>query len=119
MFNKLLYRGYFIFDLVAVMPGLITYENFIVYPCKFARFVRTNRLFNLLNLVFDKCLFTRYNKSKIKDIVDFVSLLIFVLFGTHLLACMWCYLGLRDQYLPEEKRESWAYVNSFDPKNIG
>ena len=57
---------------------------------------RTNKFLTLLHFIFDKCLFVRYNKTKLKDIVDLISLMIFVFFGTHLLACVWCYIGLRD-----------------------
>ena len=89
-----------IFDLCAVIPGLVTVEKFVVYAFKIARFARTDRLFRIMNLLFDKCLFTRYNKTKLKDTVHLVSILLFVLFGTHVLACCWCYLGTIDKGLP-------------------
>lgn len=94
-------------------------SNFKVYPCKIGRFSRTDRLFRLLNFIFDRCLFIRYNKSKIKDTVNLVSLLIFVLFGTHLLACIWCFLGRADLYLPDNERKSWVFAYDFDPNLIG
>lgn len=40
--------------------------------------------------------------------------MLFVLFGTHVLACCWCYLGIIDKDLPLNQRKSWAYVNNFD-----
>lgn len=82
--------------MTAVIPGLVTVENFKVYAFKIARYSRTDRLFRIMHMLFDKCLFTRYNKTKLKDTVHLVSILLFVLLGTHILACMWCYLGLLD-----------------------
>ena len=95
-----IYRGYLIFDVCAVIPGLLSVEKFVVYPFKIARFARTDRLFRIMHLLFDKCLFTRYNKTKLKDTVHLVSILLFVMFGTHVLACCWVYLGIIDKDLP-------------------
>lgn len=67
-----------------------------------------------MHLLFDKCLFTRYNKTKLKDTVHLVSILLFVMLGTHVLACFWCYLGLLDLHLPQEQRKSWAFVYNFN-----
>ena len=50
--------------------------------------------------------------------VDFVGLFVFVGFITHLLACLWCFLGRLDSDLPEDERMSWAYVNDFDATNV-
>jgi hypothetical protein len=97
---NILYSGYLIFDLCAVVPGLVTFERFMVYAFKIARFARTERLFRIMHLLFDKCLFTRYNKTKLKDTVHLVSILLFVMFGTHVLACCWIYLGILDMDLP-------------------
>ena len=64
-------------------------------------------------------LFVTYNKTRLQDIVDFVTLLIFVFFGTHVLACIWCYIGLLDKYKHQGLQESWVYKSDFDLDRIG
>jgi hypothetical protein len=77
------------------------------------RFVHTNRLFKLFNTILVKFLQSRgYNKMKVQDNVDLLSLFIFMVFSTHLLACVWCYLGLMDKYLPPHQRKSWVFHQS-------
>jgi hypothetical protein len=77
------------------------------------RFVHTNRLFKLFNTILVKFLQTRgYNRMKVQDNVDLLSLFLFVVFSTHMLACLWCYLGFLD--LHPYLRESWVYNKEFD-----
>jgi hypothetical protein len=55
-----------------------------------------------------------YKRMNVQDKVDLLSLFIFVIFTTHMLACVWCLLGLSDQDLPPEQRKSWVYKMNSD-----
>jgi hypothetical protein len=93
--------GYFIFDFLSVFPGLIGKSNdsLELYAFKLSRFVHTNRLFRLFGTIMNKFLLSRgYNVMKVRDYVDLVTLFLFVFFSTHILACIWCYLGRLDYY---------------------
>lgn len=104
-FMSLNYRGYFIFDFLSVFPGFIAKgsDGFSLYAFKLTRFVHTNRLFIMFNTILVKLLQARgcskakndvnTNKMKVQDNVDLLSLFVFVIFVTHMLACVWCYLG--------------------------
>jgi hypothetical protein len=102
-----------------VFPGLIgkSQNNFNLYAFKLSRFVHTNRLFKLFGTIMNKFLLSRgYNVMKVRDYVDLVTLFLFVFFATHILACIWCYLGRLDFDLPLEEKYSWVSINEF-PEN--
>ena len=87
------------FDICGSLPGLITFENTsTVHYLKYARFVHWGRIFKQLNLFFDKVVFGVFgvNKQKIKEIMELLTILIFVMVCTHLFACIWLVLGMRD-----------------------
>jgi hypothetical protein len=120
---KFQYSGYFIFDFLSVIPGLIgkKAENLSLYAFRLTRFVHTNRLFKLFGLVMNKFLLSRgYNVMKVRDYVDLVILFLFVFFATHLLACFWCFLGRLDYGLPIEEKFSWINSdnNKFDENDF-
>lgn len=100
---------------MSVFPGFISGQSFTYYPFKLTRFVHTNRLFQLFNAILVKCLQTRgYNRMKVQDNVDLLSLFLFVVFFTHQLACFWCFLGFLDRNMPPYLRNSWVYHKGFD-----
>jgi len=88
-------KGFFIFDLASCMPGLCTLESRRVYYVKLVRLVHWQRFFATLNIIFEKVLVSclGYHRQKIQDIVEFVKLLIFVLYATHNMACIWVFIG--------------------------
>lgn len=51
---------------------------------------------------------------KVKDNVDLLSLFLFSIFSTHILACIWCYLGRMDMHQEFENRKSWVYAINVD-----
>ena len=55
-----------------------------------------NRVFNQLQIVMDKLLLNwfGFNKNKSAEVVSLVKLFIFVILGTHILACMWIKIGI-------------------------
>ena len=75
-----------------------------------------------MDFMLDKILFQSLgvNKTKVQDLVLLGKLLVFVLICTHVLACVWAYLGLHnhpdgswvgDQYTGEDRYP--LYVTSF------
>ena len=109
------FSGYFIFDFLSVLPSLIAKgsDNSKLYAFRLTRFVHANRLFKLFGMVLTKFLFSRgYNKMKVRDYVDLLTLFIFVIFATHILACIWCYFGMRDRFLPIDQKFTWVNLNT-------
>ena len=73
---------------------------------KLARLIHFQRIFLQLNIIFDKCLYSRgYNKQKIAEVTDIVKLIVFIAIFSHVLACMWLKIGFLDP------RESWIRLN--------
>ncbi|CDW90866.1 cation channel family protein [Stylonychia lemnae] len=115
------YIGYFIFDFLSVVPSYISYESKSLYIFKLARFVHTNRLFSLFKFILVKFLLNRgYNRMKVQDYASLLTLMIFVIFITHILACIWIYFGRFDDQLPRERRKTWIYKDptAFDETNL-
>eukprot|EP00347_Sterkiella_histriomuscorum_P018484 403345342 len=113
------YVGYFIFDFLSVIPSLIANESKALYLFKLARFVHAERLFALFKFILVKFLLSRgYNRMKVADYANLLTLMIFVIFSTHILACIYIYIGRRERYLPEDQRKGWIYSDpSFiDPE---
>lgn len=96
-------------------PTLVTNEDFQFYPFKLIRLIHWDRLFLILNFILDKILaFYGISKSKMKDMMSLISLFLFISFATHVLACIWVFLGRQDQYNPKRFDEdfvsaSWVY----------
>ena len=86
---------FFVFDVASTIPTLVTRQNEAVYPTKLFRFIHYYRINRQLDFVLDKILFgfLGYNKTKVEDVLELAKLLIFVVTGTHVLACIWIYLG--------------------------
>ena len=56
------------------------------------------------------------NKQKIKDFVNTLSLILFIILMVHILACVWIYLGRTDTV----NRKSWVFNSdyAFDEDDI-
>jgi len=52
-----------------------------------------------------------YNRMKVADYSNILNFLIFILFSTHILACIWIYIGTLYPGL------SWVYVPGQNAKN--
>ena len=94
-------------DCIATLPGLITFERGQIFYFKLVRLVHWNRLFDQLNLIFDKVLLNwlAYNRHKVNELVTFIKLIIFLHLITHVLACGWISVGRLTE-------DSW--VNQMD-----
>ena len=106
-------------------------EDFNYYKSKLIRFIHWDKLFGLLDMFLD-FIFLRigYCKAKIKDILDLVAILIFIIISSHNLACCWMYLGRLDEHKLAEIADpqdypqlSWIYnsknhINPTDIKSI-
>jgi hypothetical protein len=108
------------FDLAAIIPAFVTFYNYEYYAFKCARLVNWNSLFNALDIFFENFLFKRTNKWKVKETVNIIAMLFFILFAANILACIWCYLGRLDRWEPEDERMSWVYYpsNNIDPDDL-
>ena len=89
---------------------------------KLFRFYHFQRIFRQVDFLLEKVLFgfLGYNKNKVEDVIELVKLLIFVVTGTHVLACIWINLGFQDapdkswfgdEYTKNDKYD--VYVTSF------
>jgi hypothetical protein len=86
---------------ITTIPTLVTLEDFNFYPFKLVRYVHVDRLFKLLDYILNRILIARgVNKSKMKDMLDLISLFMFISFATHGLACFWIFLGRLDKNNP-------------------
>lgn len=83
--------GYFIFDIVSTIP-LFYNENFNVYWLKLFRFVHVFRLTQPNQLLLNYLL-SKYSKKRQSDLSSFISLIIYVIYSSHINACIWLYLG--------------------------
>jgi hypothetical protein len=103
-------RGYFIFDVLAVIPGLITLErsesNYNYF--KLLRFVHWNRLFVQLSLILDKVMFAwlNYHRQKVVELIELIKLALFVLITAHIVACGWIAVGRIN--LPTDESAGWV-----------
>lgn len=70
-------QTYFVFDCVAVLPGLITLETTDrIAPTKLCRFVHWNRFFIQMNILIEKIFMSwlGLTKQKIEEYVDLIKL---------------------------------------------
>ena len=116
------YRGFFVFDVLSVIPDFVTFGNpssFKFYAFKLARFVHVNRMFKLYeNIVMKFLQYQGQNRMRVKDNVDLISLLNVVILATHILACIWCYIGRSIPYTEEpNSKPTWVYNNGFDDED--
>lgn len=130
---KLIAKSYmfpfFVFDMLATIPPLIFFnENFEQYWIKAIRIVYFTRLTKPLELLLSFVL-RKYSKKRQNDLTSFCNLILFVVYLSHINACIWLYLGglhdcKLDDSLPysEDNAQSdctasWIYANDFESKD--
>jgi len=86
-------QGYFIFDFVGTIPCLLLYnEQWPYYWLKVFRFIHIFRLTIPLKYFMHWAL-SKYSKKRQNDLSGFTSLILFVVYISHLMACIWLFLG--------------------------
>lgn len=129
--------GYFIFDVVATLPGLINNESLDYYYLKGLRLVHVYRLTQPLQILLS-CALQKYSKKRQNDLATFAGLILYVIYTSHLNACIWLWIGTQQNCSceigednctePSDEdlgsgttdpyiincTESWVYENQFD-----
>ena len=86
--------GYFIFDVLATLPGLITQESLEFIWFKAFRLVHFFRITDPLTFLLGLAL-TSYSKKRQNDFLVFAKLILIVIYISHLMACIWLSLGMQ------------------------
>ena len=113
--------GQFIFDVVATLPCLFMGEIIDYYFLKFFRIIHVTRLTQPLQLILG-CALQKYSKKRQNDLTSFASLIFYVIYVSHLMACAWLYLGQLYSCKDENGADipgctpSWVYAAEFDGK---
>ena len=125
-------KGYFIFDVLSTVP-LLWNEKFRLWPLKCLKFIHLDRLTLPLEVLLGIAL-QKYSKKRQSDLQRFMVLIIMVIYVSHVMACIWIYLGMQqkcntypDPYDPTNSDMdhnvhddgdscilSWIYANEFD-----
>lgn len=88
--------SFFIFDCIAVLPGLFVNNDIHeINLAKLARFVHYNRFFEQINILSEKVMmeWLSYTRQKVNEVVDLLKLILSVLLLAHIMACIWIMLG--------------------------
>jgi len=94
-------QGYFIFDFIGTIPCLLFYnEQWPFYWLKVFRFIHIFRLTIPLKYFMHWAL-SKYSKKRQNDLSGFTSLILFVVYISHLMACIWLFLGKMNPCLIE------------------
>lgn len=114
--------GYFIFDAISTIPNLMIFnEGLQFYWLKIFRFVHIYRLHQPLQLLM-KCLLFKYSKKRQNDLTGFTTLILSVIYSSHINACLWLWFGARENCMDVSEADnciqSWRYKNGFDNKPI-
>lgn len=84
--------GYFIFDVVGTLPCLFMNESINFYYLKLFRIVHVTRLNQPLQLLLYYVL-QKYSKKRQNDLTGFAGLIFYVIYVSHMMACIWLALG--------------------------
>jgi len=123
--SKRYVSSYFIFDVLSTIP-LPANESLSFYGFKLFRLVHLFRLTKPLELLLSYLL-QKYSKKRQNDLTSFCSLILLVIYSSHLNACIWIWLGSRaackefpDKEYDEKTNSlqnctpSWIYANGFE-----
>jgi hypothetical protein len=106
--------GYFIFDVLATVPELIFFgEGLRFYKLKTFRIVHVYRLTQPLQLLL-QCALQKYSKKRQNDLTGFAGLIFLVIYTSHMMACMWLYLGMQQPCLADPN-QPYDKENNTDP----
>ena len=122
--------SYFIFDVIGTLPNLIIFnEGFQYYYLKVFRLVHFMRLVKPLELLLG-CLLQKHSKKRQNDLTSFCSLILGVIYVSHVMGCIWLWLGQNspcklDASLPYDEESnaiadctaSWKYAAGFENKS--
>mgnify|MGYP002630811994 CR=1 FL=1 len=97
--------GAFFADVLATLPGLCNGENYNLYALKAFRLVHFFRITRPLELFLDIVL-SKFSKKRQNDLTAFCCLILYVIYISHILACVWLNLGSLN---PCKVDESLAY----------
>jgi len=68
------------------------------------------------------CALQKYSKKRQNDLTSFAGLILYVVYTSHLMACIWLKLGMlkecADASSDEGCTQSWVYAEKFDEKPI-
>ena len=110
----LFFRGYFLIDCIATIPGLYTGESIDYYWLKMFRIFHIHRLTQPQQLVLEFML-QNLSKKRQGDLTVFAGLILGVVYTNHINACFWLYLGHQIDCSKIENPgdrclSSWIYV---------
>lgn len=93
--------GYFIFDVIATVPELFMDEAREYYYLKAFRIVHFYRLTQPLQLLLH-CALQKYSKKRQNDLSSFAGLIFIVIYVSHMMACLWLFLGFLEDCKKED-----------------
>jgi hypothetical protein len=85
--------GFFIFDVVSTLPELFMGEIFDYYYLKIFRIIHFTKLTLPLNLLLT-CVLQKYSKKRQNDLTSFAGLILYVIYLSHIMACIWLMIGV-------------------------
>lgn len=93
--------GYFIFDFLGTIPCLIFFNE--EYPYNWFKVFRFAHFFRLTIPLryFMHWALSKYSKKRQNDLSGFTSLILTVVYSSHLFACVWLYIGMFEPCLTE------------------
>ena len=95
-------KSYFLIDVASILPNIIMLESSTAtYPLKLLRFIRIQRFFkffqSLENLISNIFQDNNSWKERGRRVIMFLNLMLLVYLCLHAYACVWLYLGLKDE----------------------
>ena len=84
--------SYFIFDVIGTIPELVFGEGFEFYWLKVFRLIHFMRLVKPLELLLG-CILQKHSKKRQNDLTSFCSLILGVIYVSHVMGCIWLWLG--------------------------
>jgi hypothetical protein len=85
--------SYFIFDVIGTIPNLVIFaEGFQYYWLKVFRLIHFMRLVKPLELLLG-CILQKHSKKRQNDLTSFCSLILGVIYVSHVMGCIWLWLG--------------------------
>jgi hypothetical protein len=101
---KRYFFSFFLFDIIATLPTMLSYQNESIYFLKMFRFVRLAHIISPLLQVLDMI---GIDKLLTRQLKAFTRLMVIMFSAIHMLACWWVYIG-------RQVNGSWIDVNALD-----
>ena len=96
------------------------------YGLKIFRIIHLNKLTSPLHLLL-ACVLQKYSKKRQNDLSSFAGLILYVIYLSHIMACLWLIIGNfndckldssnPESDLKENCTKSWVFENDFDDKS--